>query len=94
MLLQRDYSVWRFSISPSQKSGFLCRLLLIEDGGTDYGDTVAYIPNAQLDSAEDTINKLFAKGDFDQIYKMFETAFQFIPCTGDDFKEMKANGAN
>ena len=57
-------------------------------------DTVAYIPNSQLDFAEDTINKLFAKGDFDQIYKIFETAFQFIPCTGADFKKMKANGTN
>lgn len=58
------------------------------------GDTVAYIPNAQLDFAEDTIRKLFKAGDYDSIYKIFETAFQFIPCTGAEFKEMKEKGLN
>ena len=58
--------------------------------GLDLGfDTVAYIPNAQLDFAEDTIRKLYAKGDFDQIYKIFETAFPFVTCTGDEFKALK-----
>ena len=59
-----------------------------------WGDTVAYIPNAQLDFAEDTIRKLFKAGDYDSIYKIFETAFQFIPCTGAEFKEMKEKGLN
>ena len=59
-------------------------------------DTVAYIPIANRVAVRDTLRQLQddPDGNFDAIMKIFNDAFEFIPCTGEEYKELKAKGLN
>lgn len=57
-------------------------------------DTVAYVPNAQLEKAEPLVRAAFAKGDYEQCYKMLEKAYTFIPITGAQWRKLKAEKKN
>ena len=59
-------------------------------------DTVAYIPIANRVAVRDTLRQLQddPDGNFDIIMKIFNDAFEFIPCTGEEYKELKAKGLN
>ena len=81
------------------------RNLNIEKGGyeKDYSgsmkyvseqDTVAYVPNAQLERAEPLVRAAFAKGDYEACYKILEKAYTFIPITGIQWRKLKAQKKN
>lgn len=57
-------------------------------------DTVAYIPNADIISARESIVELYNNEQYDEIYDIFFDAFVFYPCTGDEYKKLKAQGLN
>lgn len=59
------------------------------NGVKEWLDTVGYIPNHVIEEAQVKILDLWKEGDIDAIYKTFQDAFYFIPCTGEEFKSIK-----
>lgn len=59
-------------------------------------DTVAYIPNAQRMAVVDELLVLFddMDGNWDRICELFNDAFVFVPCTGEEFRALEAAGLN
>ncbi len=63
---------------------------------TKESDTVAYIPTEQRLAVVDTLSTLFEdkEGNWNEIYKIFNDAFVFIPCTGEEYRALEASGMN
>lgn len=57
-------------------------------------DTIAYIPNAVLRTAQPLIKSAHAEGNYTECYRLFDQAFTFIPITGKEWLELKAQGKN
>lgn len=57
-------------------------------------DTIAYIPNATLRTAEIAIKSAYVAKDIDACYKLFNEAYTFTPITGAEWRALKANGQN
>lgn len=57
-------------------------------------DTVGYIPQSVIDNARVQIEALYAQERYDEIYELFHTAFTFYTCTGEEYKQIVANGGN
>lgn len=57
-------------------------------------DTLAYIPNQQRHDNFQKMLELRENEDWDEIYKLYEEAFTFIPCTGKEYRELKERGEN
>lgn len=57
-------------------------------------DTIAYIPNAVIQEAKRIILDAYARGDYNTCYKTMEEAYVFIPITGKEYRELKAQGLN
>lgn len=57
-------------------------------------DTLAYIPNAVMIKAESDIKAAFSAGKYTDCYTLLQTAFQFTPITGAEFKALKDQGKN
>lgn len=57
-------------------------------------DTVGYIPQSVIDNAREQIEALYAQERFDEIYELFHSAFTFYTCTGEEYKQIVANGGN
>ena len=57
-------------------------------------DTIAYVPNAELEKAEPLVRAAFAKGDYEACYKILEKAYTFIPITGAQWRKLKAEKKN
>lgn len=55
-------------------------------------DTLAYIPNAQRHRAKELIDSLYVLEQWDKIYDIFQNAFTFIPCTGEELRELEKSG--
>lgn len=55
-------------------------------------DTLAYIPNSVLQAAYPPIKEAFDKGDYNTAFKLFQEAYQAIPITGEEWRELKAKG--
>lgn len=55
-------------------------------------DTIAYIPNSTLRSAEARIKEAFAREDYTTCYQVFDSAFVFIPINGAEWEALKAAG--
>lgn len=55
-------------------------------------DTLAYIPNAQRWEAYDKIKALWETENWDAIYEIFQNAFTFIPCTGEEYRALVEAG--
>lgn len=55
-------------------------------------DTLAYVPNAQLIEAYEQIRVLWEKEDWNAIYDIFQNAFSFVPCTGEELRELEKQG--
>lgn len=53
-------------------------------------DTIAYIPNHTIIEADKAIRAAYAREDYASCYKLFETAFRFIPITGEEWRDLKA----
>lgn len=60
------------------------------DGGGHVEDTLAYIPKAQHRAAVEKLEELYKDKDnnWSEIYRIFNEAFIFVPCTGDEYKAM------
>ena len=59
-------------------------------------DTIAYVPTSQRLAAYEELLKYVGKEEdnWDKIYKIFNDAFIFYPCTGEEYKELEAAGLN
>jgi len=57
-------------------------------------DTVAYIPNSVLRIAETQIKAAYSALNNEEVYRIFNEAFTFIPITGAEWRELKANNEN
>ena len=55
-------------------------------------DTIAYIPNAVLETAQAAIEEAYEAGDYATCYKLFEEAYTFYPITGAEWRALKAAG--
>ena len=53
-------------------------------------DTIAYIPNSVLSNAKDKIRAAFDAQNYTKCYALFDSAFVFIPITGEEWRELKA----
>lgn len=67
---------------------------IIDGHGLTAGDTLAYIPTQSRMAAKEVLLELFKDCDANReaIYKVFTNAFQFIPCTGAEYKAMIERG--
>jgi len=50
---------------------------------TGKSDTLAYIPDEVVDSARILIEKSFADGDYEGVYRLFNEAYTFVPITSE-----------
>ena len=59
-----------------------------------YGDTIAYMPSENRLAAYDKLIKLFSEDELNwtEIYRVFNEGFIFVPCTGEEFKELVEKG--
>lgn len=57
-------------------------------------DTIAYTPNAVMRQMESDIKAALANQDTTLAYEVFNNSFIFIPITGAEWRELKAQGAN
>lgn len=57
-------------------------------------DTIGYISNSILRNAEIQIKTAFANEDIEEVYRIFNEAFTFIPATGAEWRALKANNEN
>lgn len=55
-------------------------------------DTIAYIPNGVMQAAEVAIKQAFEQEDTEEIYRLFNEAFTFLPVTGAEYKALKLAG--
>ena len=53
---------------------------------------IAYIPNAKMDIAQKAIRKAWSEGNNEEVYRLFQEAFTFIPITDKAWNELKAKG--
>ena len=53
-------------------------------------DTIAYIPNSTLRTAETSIRTAYANKDIETCYSIFNSAYTFIPITGAEWRVLKA----
>lgn len=68
---------------------FVIRRNLATPVQTPIWDTIAYIPNAVIKSARATIQKAYTDGDYTEVYRVFNEAFTFIPCGGEEWRALK-----
>lgn len=55
-------------------------------------DTIGYIPNSVMRTAETAIKVAYANGDTEAVYQLFNEAFTFRPITGAEYKALKEAG--
>ena len=53
---------------------------------------IAYIPNAKMDEAQKAIRKAWEAKDNEEVYRLFNEAFTFIPITNNEWEALKAKG--
>lgn len=58
------------------------------------GDTIGYIPQATRNAAFARILEAEKQGNYELIYKIFQDAMVAVPCTPEEYKELKAKGLN
>lgn len=58
------------------------------------GDTIGYIPQKVRNEAFGKIFEAEKEGNYDLIYKLFQDAFVAVPCTPQEYEELKAKGLN
>jgi hypothetical protein len=57
-------------------------------------DTIAYIPNTQMRENERLITIAYNNNDIDEVLRLFNNAWAFIPITGAEYRELKKSGTN
>ena len=68
-------------------------LVMHHDNNIDM-DTIGYIKNTTLRTAETQIKEAFEKKDYAKCYEIFDEAFTFLPITGTEWRELKAKNEN
>lgn len=58
------------------------------------GDTLGYIPNKTVHKAYARAVQAYKEERYEDVVKIFTSAFVAYPCTGKQFREMKAKGLN
>lgn len=53
-------------------------------------DTIAYIPNSVMRTAESQIKIAYDAQDHEEVYRIFNEAFTFLPVTGPEWRAIKA----
>ena len=53
---------------------------------------IAYIPNAKMDEAQKAIRKAWEAKDNEEVYRLFNEAFTFIPITNNEWEALKEKG--
>jgi hypothetical protein len=53
-------------------------------------DTIAYIPNNTMRTAESQIKIAYDAQDYEEVYRIFNEAFTFLPCTASEWRAIKA----
>lgn len=69
----------------------------INEGAYDVVDTIGYLPTTSRTAVIDTLTTLFADGrekNIDAILDIFQTAFIFVPCTAEEYRELESKGLN
>jgi len=57
-------------------------------------DTIGYIPNSVLREAEAAIKAAYEAKDNEEVYRVFDEKFRFMPTTGAEWRALKAQGLN
>ena len=59
-----------------------------------FTDTIAYMPSENRLAAYDKLIKLFNEEELNwtEIYRVFNEGFIFVPCTGEEYKELVEKG--
>lgn len=57
-------------------------------------DTIGYIPNAILRQAEAQIKAAYQAKDNEEVYRVFDEKFRFLPVTGAEWRVLKSQGLN
>ncbi len=68
--------------------------VLVRGMHEDETDTIAYIPNEVIRTAELGITKAYESGDYEAVYQLFDNAFTFIPITGAEYRTLQEEGLN
>lgn len=76
----------------SQRNYYLVKSIYGENDTYLGDDTLAYVPNKQITDAKAKIDSLFPLGKWSEIYEIFNNAFTFIPCTGEELRELEKQG--
>ncbi|SJZ43193.1 hypothetical protein [Porphyromonas cangingivalis] len=53
-------------------------------------DTIGYIPNKVLQEAYTKVIVAYEAGNYEEVYKLFQSAYTAVPCTGKQYRELKA----
>lgn len=62
--------------------------------GEETLDTIAYIKNEILKQAYGSVRAAYDRGDYAEVYRLFDKAFTFEPITGPEWQEMRRLGLN
>lgn len=57
-------------------------------------DTIGYIPNAVIETAQNRIMAAYEQEDWQGIYNIFNESFVFLPITGAEYRELEKAGTN
>ena len=72
----------------------LCRNIYVEPNRFDVagGKIIAYIPNKVMEEAWEKIQKAYKEGRYDDVYRIFQDAYQATPITEAEYLKLKAAG--
>lgn len=72
----------------------LCRNIYVEPNRIDEagGRVIAYIPNKVMEEAWKKIQKAYKEGRYDDVYRIFQDAYQATPITEAEYLKLKAAG--
>ena len=72
----------------------LCRNIYVEPERFDVagGKIIAYIPNKVMEEAWEKIQVAYKEGRYDDVYRIFQDAYQATPITEADYLKLKAAG--
>lgn len=56
------------------------------------GKIIAYIPNKVMEEAWEKIQKAYKEGKYDEVYRIFQDAYQATPITEAEYLKLKAAG--
>ena len=85
------------SLTGELQTGFVGNFLEAEDvlyirninGNVNILDTIAYTPNSVIREAALKITNAYKANDIDSCYTLFNSAYNFIPITGKEWRDLK-----